>query len=336
MSSWYQKVGKDSDVVLTSRIRLARNISGINFPSRMNDEQRQILNDKVKQALIGSNNTFAKSLKYIDMSNVPETEVYSMVERHIISPQFARNSSGKAIIISDDETICIMIGEEDHLRIQVMDSGLDLQKTYDTAEMLDTFLCERLHFAFDEKLGYLTECPTNLGTGLRASVMLHLPLTEASGEMSVIADSVRKIGFTVRGMYGEGSNSEAGIYQLSNQITLGISEKDALNNLTAITTQLVERERELRNNCDKIKLEDRVYRAYGLLKNARIMSSNEMMKLVSMIKLGTSTGILNIEPTVPTTIWIEAQPNMIMRKEGVMDSDERDIKRAELIRNLLE
>ena len=334
MSSWY-KTCDDSDIIVTSRIRLARNIDGMPFPSRMTEDMRMKLNSTVKEAVLNSNTPFAKSLKFIDMNDVPENEAYAMVERHIISPEFAANKRNKAIIISDDESVCVMIGEEDHIRIQVMYNGLSLEKAYDTAERIDTLLCDKLHFAFNPQLGFLTECPTNLGTGLRASVMLHLPLLEASNDISSIADSVSKIGFTVRGMYGEGSESKASLYQLSNQITLGISERDALKNLEAITRQIIDKEQKSRNECNKIRLEDRIYRSYGILKNARMMNTGEMMKYISLIKLGCSMGILQIDKTLPVRILIEGQPNMLMRVYGTMDSDERDIKRAEMIRALL-
>lgn len=336
LSSWYTQSGKNSDVIITSRIRLARNIAGVPFGSRLTDEEKKRINESVKSAICDSNTPYAKTLKYIDMNDVPENECFAMVERHIISPEFAQNRYNKAIIISDDESVCVMVGEEDHIRIQVLYSGLELEKAYDIAERIDTLLGDKLHFAFDENLGYLTECPTNLGTGLRASVMLHLPSLESTREISMIADSVSKIGFTVRGMYGEGSESAASLYQLSNQITLGISEKDALKNLQAITMQIVEKELSLRESANRTLVEDKVCRAYGILKNARVISTNEMMNLTSMIKLGISMGILDIDSTVPMRILIECQPYSLMRKFGDMDAEERDIKRAITIRNLLE
>lgn len=335
MSSWYTQCD-NNDVIITSRIRLARNLSGVPFGTRLTDEQKKQINERVREAICDSNTPYAKTLKYIDMNDVPENECYAMMERHIISPEFAQNKENKAILISDDESICVMIGEEDHIRIQVLHSGLDLHKAYDIAERIDTFLGEKLNFAFSEKLGYLTECPTNLGTGLRASVMLHLPLLESTREISAIADSVNKIGFTVRGIYGESSESQASLYQLSNQITLGISEKDALKNLEAITTQIIDKELSLRETARGVALEDKVCRAYGILKNARIISSKEMMNLVSMIKLGVGMGIINIDNTLPMRILIECQPNMLMRKYGSLDAHERDVKRAQTIRTLLE
>lgn len=334
MSSWYTTHAPEDDIAVSTRIRLARNLSGLPFPARMTPEQRKELNLKVKSAVLQSNTPFAKSLKYIDMADVPQTEIAAMVERHIISPEFAEENADRAIIISADESISIMIGEEDHVRIQVILGGLQLEKAYDTAEQLDSLLYNELHFAFDRSLGFLTECPTNLGTGLRASVMLHLPVTESNGEISSITETVGKIGFTVRGMYGEGTKASASMYQVSNQITLGISEKNAIDNLKIITAQLIDKERKARNGLNKIKLEDMCFRALGTLQNSRILSSKEMMDLLSRIKLGISMGIIKTD-VLPIKLFIEGQPNMLMKKYGQLEPEERDIYRAAFIRDAL-
>lgn len=335
MANWYSSLGEKSDVIVTSRIRLARNIAGMPFPSRMTQSQREEMKQRVKEVVLSINAPFAKNLRYIDMQDVPEREVYAMVERHVISPAFANNKSGRGIIISEDEKVSVMIGEEDHLRIQVLSAGLDLKNAYDIAERLDTLLCEKLHFAFDSRLGYLTECPTNIGTGLRASVMLHLPMLDFSGAVRELSESVSKIGFIVRGLYGEGSSSKANLYQLSNQITLGISENDALNNLEAIALQFTAKELEARENADKTRLEDNIFRSFGILKNARLLNSEEMMELISLIKLGVGMGILDIDPIIPVKILIEGQPNMLMRRFGDANAQDRDKNRAKLVRELL-
>ena len=332
MSNWYNE--NSENIAVSTRIRLARNLSGLPFPSRMTAEQFSELNEKVKEAIFESNTPFAKSMSFIYMDSVPEIEKYSMVERHIISPEFAANSKGRAIVISEDESVSIMIGEEDHLRIQVILGGMGLEKAYDIAERLDYLLCDRLNIAFDSELGFLTGCPTNLGTGLRASVMLHLPMLENSGEISSLADSVGKIGFTVRGMYGEGSKATASFYQVSNQITLGISEKNAIDNLKLIAMQLIEKENKARETLNKLKTEDMCFRSLGTLQNARLISGNEMMKLLSGIKLGADMGIIKVKES-PIKLFIEGQPYMLMRKFGEMGPDERDIYRANMIREIL-
>jgi len=333
MSDRYD-ITPDGDIAVSTRVRLARNLEGIPFPSKMSAAERRELNGRVKAALLESNTPFAKSLKYIDMKSVPENEIAAMVERHTISPEFAADSSERAVILSADESISIMIGEEDHIRIQVILGGLQLEKAYDTAETLDRLLYDSLHFAFDKDLGFLTECPTNLGTGMRASVMLHLPVTESNGEIAAVSDTVGKIGFTVRGMYGEGSKSAAAMYQVSNQITLGISEKNAVDNLKIITGQLIAKERESRAALDRIKAEDICGRAYGILTNCRLLSSEEMMKLLSAIKLGIGMGILDIKAD-PVKLIIEGQPHMLMKRYGAMNAQERDICRAGFIKEQL-
>ncbi len=330
MSNWYSEANTNY-IAVSTRVRLARNLSGLPFPFRMTSEQRDDLKNRVKSTIKNSNSPYAKKLKFIDMADVPETEVKAMVERHIISPEFARINNSKAIILSEDESISIMIGEEDHIRIQVILAGLQLEKAYQMAEELDRFLDEHLRFAFDNDLGFLTECPTNLGTGLRASVMMHLPLCESTGQLNAIGETVSKIGFTVRGIYGEGSQSQAGIYQISNQITLGISEKTAIDNLSLIATQIIEKETNAQQQLDSLVLEDKIFRTLGILQNCRILESREMMNLLSMINLGCRLGILN-NKYAPIKMLIEAQPNMLIKKFGVLAPEDRDIKRAELMR----
>ena len=265
MSGWYNAETNSNEVAVSTRIRLARNLRSIPFPSRMNENQLKELKEKVRSAIENSNTPFSKSLKFIDMDAVPELEIMAMVERHVISPEFAANHKGRAIILSDDESVSVMIGEEDHIRIQVLLSGFQLEKAYDIAERLDTLLDDYLHFAFDDELGFLTECPTNLGTGLRASLMLHLPVCEGAGEIARLSENINKIGFTVRGIYGEGSKSAASLYQISNQITLGISEKNAIDNLKIIATQLIEKEKNKRSDLDSVMIEDSVFWALGIL-----------------------------------------------------------------------
>lgn len=331
MSSWYKTSATNGDIVVSTRIRLARNLSGLPFPIRMSENERKDLNERVKVAIKESDNELLKSLKFINVSDIPHIELMAMVERHIISPEFANSKNERAIILSEDENISIMVGEEDHIRIQVISGGLELKKCYEIAEEIDNILCEKLNFAFDDDLGFLTECPTNLGTGLRASVMLHLPITEASGKIPQLADNISKIGFTVRGIYGEGSKSVASMYQLSNQITLGMDENGLMENLINILNRLIDTENEYRKNLDKLATEDSCFRALGILQNSRILSSEEMMNLISRIKLGIDMGIINTEVS-PTKMFIEGQPYMLMRKYGSLEPRDRDIYRAKLIR----
>ena len=333
MSYWY--MNNTDGIVVSSRIRLARNLSDLPFPRRMTYAMLGELCLRVKKAVAEVSEELDLKLKFIEMDNVPESEVIAMVERHVISRDFAENRKGRAIAISEDESVSIMVGEEDHIRIQVLGGGLSLDSVYELADKIDTALGEKLHFAYDSELGYLTECPTNIGTGLRASVMLHLPICTETKEISGIADAVGKIGFTVRGMYGEGSNSKASLYQISNQITLGISEKNAVENLKAITGQIVEREQNSRQSVNSQRLEDIVYRAMGTLKFARVIDSAEAMQLISKIKLGKDMGIIDIGNVNPIELLIIVGVGMLQTKHGRLEAGERDELRAKIIREKL-
>ena len=333
--SWYSD-SNNHDIAVSTRIRLARNINGFPFPSRMSEGQFAQISDMVKNAINQSNTPFAKSLKFIKMEDIPEIERYSMVERHVISREFASSYKNRAIIISQDESICVMIGEEDHIRIQVILSGMQLEKAYDLAESIDALLCANLDIAFDERLGFLTECPTNLGTGLRASVMLHLPASHTAGQVGTLANSVSKIGFTVRGLYGEGSKSGAALYQISNQITLGINEKNAIDNLKIIASQIIDKENQYRSQINALSLEDVCMRAVGILKNARIISSGETMQRLSDVKLGVSSGVIEDPKLNLFELLVDSQPYMLMKKNGTMNADERDSVRAEMLRGVFE
>ncbi|MBO5231431.1 MAG: protein arginine kinase [Clostridia bacterium] len=336
MRNWYETVDLNNPLVVSSRIRLARNIKGIPFPKRMNDSQKLEVLENIKNLLDGVSVEGVGNLKYINMDAVPDEELFAMVERHIISPDFAKKAGPKGLVISENESVSIMLLEEDHIRLQVISGGLKLSEAYEIAKKIEDILSGGLTLAFDNQLGYLTECPTNLGTGLRASLMLHLPILEGSGSLPSLADSVSKIGLTVRGMYGEGSRSHAALYQLSNQVTLGISEQAAIDNLSAIATQIVNKELNAREGLDKKILEDSVYRALGTLKYARLLTSEEMMSLLSSVKLGVSMGILeNIDPALPITLLVEGQPYSLQKANGRMTPADRDVLRATLMRERL-
>ncbi len=333
MSSWYLQC--NDDIIVSSRIRLARNIEDIPFPSGLDQTGFKSLCDLVKNAMPDNLPENVGKLKFIDMDSVPDTEKAAMVERHVISPAFCENSNSRGLILSNDESVSVMVGEEDHIRIQVVMSGANIDECFKTADSIDNALSENLKIAFDKRLGYLTECPTNLGIGMRASFMLHLPALQMSGQIGKIADSVNKIGLTVRGIYGEGSQSKAALYQLSNQITLGISEQNAIDNLKSIAMQIVAKEKEARESIPRIKLEDAVLRAKGTLMCCKILSSDEMMSLLSQIKLGISMGILDNEKELPVRLMIEGQPYMLQKKYGNMTFEERDITRAEFVSKIM-
>ena len=320
--------------MISSRIRLARNIKGIPFTGRMTVEQKKAVCTKVKEV---ASAIPGYKFDYIDMENVTAIQAGSMVEEHLISVEFANNREGEGLLLDRKHNVSVMINEEDHLRIQVLGRGEKLATLYETASEIDDALDEKLHFAFSEKLGYLTHCPTNLGTGLRASVMMHLPALHESGLINKIINTVSQVGLTVRGMYGEGSEPAGSVYQVSNQITLGISEKDTIERLEDIVRQIARNEAALREKMlENISIEDRVFRSYGIAREARIMSSQEFMKLMSDIRLGIEGGLLNLDTKVLDELCIKVQPYTLMLYGGEgMEIRQRDIKRAEIVRDKL-
>ena len=320
--------------MISSRIRLARNIKGIPFTGRMTVEQKKAVCTKVKEV---ASAIPGYKFDYIDMENVNAIQAGSMVEEHLISVEFANNREGEGLLLDRKHNVSVMINEEDHLRIQVLGRGEKLATLYETASEIDDALDEKLHFAFSEKLGYLTHCPTNLGTGLRASVMMHRPALHESGLINKIINTVSQVGLTVRGMYGEGSEPAGCVYQVSNQITLGISEKDTIERLEDIVRQIARNEAALREKMlENISIEDRVFRSYGIAREARIMSSQEFMKLMSDIRLGIEGGLLNLDTKVLDELCIKVQPYTLMLYGGEgMEIRQRDIKRAEIVRDKL-
>ena len=335
VKKWYESEGEKSDVVISTRIRLARNLNGYPFPHLMNADQMREVNEKVRDALTGGNSALRDSFRYIEAEKLSAVELASLTERHLISPEFASHPKGRALLLMNDESVSIMLNEEDHLRIQVMGSGLQLAKAYDIADKIDTLLDETLQFAFDEELGYLTACPTNLGTGMRASVMLHLPASEADGTLRRVAASLDKIGATIRGSYGEGTKSVGSMYQISNQVTLGISEKDVISNLTEITNRMIELEKKCRAGLlESESYQDSIWRALGLLKSARVMSSGEFAELYSALRVGVAEGLVTgMTLGRLSEAYESVQPARLMEINGEnMNSAQRDKKRAEILR----
>lgn len=337
-NKWYDKNGEQGDVVISSRIRLARNLNGYPFPHLMSLQQKNELANKVKAALDNSNSYIASTFKFINMAQLSVTEANSLVERHLVSPAFADDRSGRYLLLTEDESISIMLNEEDHIRIQVLSDGLSLKQAYDVADKIDTLLDNALGFAFHEKLGYLTQCPTNLGTGLRASVMLHLPALQSGGVINRLEDNLSKIGLTLRGTFGEGTDAQAGMYQLSNQVTLGLSEETAIENLQSVTMQIVGNERDARNEiCKRLDTQDYIMRCLGKLKYALLMSTKEAQGLLSAVRLGAAQGIVSgISLDTLNSLLVELQPNTLTLNEGKeLSPQDRDKLRAELIKKQL-
>ena len=289
MANWYLQNGKDSDVVISSRVRLARNLADFPFKDKAKQEDLEQILKKIKEIVP----SIGYGLKYIELRNIDNITKLTLIENHLISPEFATNKNG-AILINDEENICIMINEEDHIRIQVFSSGQELEELLNLAIEIDEKIDGLVTYATNEKYGYLTSCPTNVGTGLRASVMVHLPALTLTGNIEKVLNVVNNFGMNIRGVYGEGTQSKGNIYQISNNQSLGLIEKEIIKNIKTITEKVIEQERLARKYLTKrqIDLEDRVYRAYGILANAMKLSSEECRKLLSDVKLGTDLGII--------------------------------------------
>ena len=341
MNKWYQKTGLQGDVVISTRIRFARNLNDFPFPCKLNSSKKAEVVNLVKDSLKELNkNKKIKDLKlkFVDLENLNKPQKISLVERHLISPEFIRKIDGRGLILSQDESVSLMINEEDHIRLQVIKEGLNFEESFSIADLIDDILDKNLSFAFDENLGYLTQCPTNLGTGMRASVMLHLPALRESGKMSKIASSISKLGLAIRGIYGEGTDPKADLYQLSNQVTLGLSEKASIKNLENIAMQLIMQERSARSEMVKhIEFVDLIHRSYGVLSSARLVSESEFMKLISNVRLGVSMQeIKDISLEDIDSLIIDVQPAMLERKEKKeLSATQKEQIRAELIRKSL-
>ncbi len=293
MLKWYETCGPNGDIVISSRIRLARNLAQYPFCNRLDDAEAKRLITEVTESL-NQLNLGENRFDYLTDQSIAGVTGASLVQRHIVSPDFIKSSANKMLALSADASISIMVNEEDHLRIQVLQSGLQLDQAFAVADKIDDAMDERLRYAFDDQLGFLTACPSNLGTGLRASVMLHLPALEKLGALQKLSPTLSKIGLTLRGSHGEGTASIGGIYQISNQITLGISETQAIRNLEQIVMQIIEKETKARNAVASTEsFVDRVYRCYGTLQYARKISTEEAYRLLSDLRIGLTEHLLD-------------------------------------------
>lgn len=334
--NWYLESGKDSDVIVSSRIRLARNIKEFPFKLKMTKEDKEKLIEKVKFI----SPSIGYGLKFFHLKDIDDITKMALVEKHIISPEIALNKEQEeAILINKEENICIMLNEEDHIRLQVFTSGLDLQNTLNLAIELDEKLDELLGFSYKKEYGYLTACPTNVGTGLRASVMVHLPALRITGNLSKVLHIVNNFGMTIRGSYGEESRAKSDIYQISNNQTLGMTETEIVANLENITKKVVEQERLARKYLTKNsdELEDKVYRSYGVLTNARKLSSEECDSLLSDVKLGTDLGIISeLNDKKVKELILDTKPASLQKRVGkVLGAKERDKQRAQTVRDIV-
>jgi protein arginine kinase len=332
---WLNGEGPDSSVVLSSRIRLARNISEFPFPPAATTDLREKMIDLLQSAFGKLPNlrqgTFFRS------QDVNQLDQLFLTERHLISPQFMRDGVGRGLFIDTKENISIMLNEEDHIRLQVLSSGMSLYDCYQQANQIDDDLGKILHYDFDEEFGFLTACPTNVGTGLRASILIHLPGLALTREIDNVIGRISKVGLMVRGFYGEGSDVLGNLFQIANQTTLGRTEDEIIDSLAKISKQIIEYEKGAEETLMKDaadQIEDKVWRSYGILTNARVLTSNEVMNLISAMRLGLSLALIDkCDFKMLNELLIITQPAHLQKFVGrEMDTTERDMVRADLVR----
>ena len=337
MANWYLQNGKDSDVVLSSRVRLSRNMQNYPFTVKCSKEDLNKILDEVKEIVP----SLGYGLKFINLNDIDDITKIALFEEHIISPDYAmkKNVNG-AIVINEEENICIMINDEDHIKLQVFSSGQELENLMNLAVEIDEKLGNLVKYSYSKKFGFLTVSPINVGTAMKASVMVHLPALTLTGNINKVLQIVNNFGMNIRGVYGEGTQSQGNVYQISNKQTLGLTEKEIIKNLEIITEKVIEQERLARKYLakDKMELEDRVLRAYGLLKYSAKLSAEECRKLLSDVKLGTDLGIIKeLDDAKVSKLNLYTKPGSLQKYLGkALDGYERDIKRTEVIKQIID
>ncbi len=336
MSNWYLQNGKDSDVVVSSRIRLVRNLSGFKYIYKCTKIEQEKILESIKEIVP----SLGYGLKYIDLDDIDDITKVSLVEKHLISPEFiSDNKIRKAIIINDEENICIMINEDDHIKLQVFSSGQELENLMNLVIEIDEKIGEMLNYSYNKNFGYLATSPINIGTGMRASVIVHLPALALTGNLSKILRIINNMGMSIKGIYGEGTQNVGDLYQISSNQTIGVTEKEIISSIKSITEKVIEQERLARKYLCKnqIEIEDRVYRAYGIMSNALKISADECKKLLSEVKLGTDLGIIKeLDDSKVKKLELYTKSGNLQKYFGkTLDGYEREIKRAELIKQII-
>jgi len=335
---WLRGNGPEADIVISSRIRLARNLADFPFISRATEQDRARIEKALREAVLETDGV--PKMLYLDVEQLGTVDRQFLVERHLISREHAESQGARAVAIDPDETLSVMINEEDHVRIQVMQSGFDLPSAWERINRVDDLIESQVTFAFHPRLGYLTACPTNVGTGMRVSVMLHLPALVLTRQIDKVFRSLQKISLAVRGLYGEGSQAMGDFYQISNQVTLGKSEEKLIKDVVDIVPQIIKYERTAREFLVKESqenLHDRVSRAYGILRTAQTISSEETMHLLSSVRMGVNLGLIE-DLQIPTIneLFIHTQPAHLQKISGVeLDTADRNIERARYLRRQL-
>lgn len=334
--NWYLQSGKESDVVVSSRIRLARNIIEYPFETRCSKKENEEIVNKIKEVLP----SIGYGLKILKLKDMDDITKMSLVEKRLVSPDFVMNKNDiGAIAINEEENICIMINEEDHLRLQVFAPGFEIEELLKLMVEIDTKFGKALNYAYNDKYGYLTACPTNVGTGMRVSVMVHLPALTITKNINKVFYTINNFGVNIVGAYGENSKELGDIFQISNKRTLGVTEKEIIENIKVVTEKLIEQERKARKFLakDTIDLEDTIYRSYGVLNNCRKISLEEAQKLISNVKMGTDLGVLpELNDSKVQKLILYTKPANMQKYLGEQyETLERDIKRAEVIKKIM-
>ena len=326
---WYKD--KNDGIIISTRVRLARNLDRVPFPKAIAQKDIDPVLETLTESITKSNSTLSKDFDLFELDKMTPQEKTAMVEEHLISLQMAEGTK-KRVLVNHDKTMSIMLMEEDHIRLQIIMGGYELDKAYDLADKVDDVMEESLTYAYDEKFGYLTACPTNTGTGLRASVMMHLPALSMTGNIRRIVDSFSGMGIAVRGLYGEGTEAQGCLYQISNSITLGLSEREIIDKLKSVVDRIAEMEKQARNTLyekHREDLEDKIMRSYGILSYARKLTSSEAKDMLSDCLLGENMGIIDKKGKMtPVELMIKSAPSFILGTP-----EERDIKRAGLLRD---
>ncbi|MFH1239067.1 MAG: protein arginine kinase [bacterium] len=337
-TGWLTGKGPSMEVVVSSRIRLARNLGEYYFPNKAAEEQQREVFDKISEAVKKSD--YLKTAEILRLNDLEKVDRQLLMERHLISYEHARGKGERGVVIDDQEIISIMINEEDHLRIQALQPGFQLMQVWDFINKIDDDLSKYLNYACSEDCGYLTSCPTNTGTGIRASVLIHLPGLVTTGEINKVLEALSKLGLAARGLYGEGTRVMGDFFQISNQITLGQNEENIIDNIERVVKQIIgyelkSREMLLKENVEEN--EDKIYRAYGILKSARTISFVETMELLSKVRLGINMKLkLGVEIATLNELMILTQPAHLQELSGnILNAPERDIMRAKFIREKL-
>lgn len=330
--------GSDVGIVISSRVRLARNIRGVSFPGWAKEEECKLMCERVREAL--SEIDVLKDCLFFDISSLDQVDRDVLKERHLISNEFAEKGAGSALVVAENEHIAIMINEEDHLRLQAISPGRNLKAIWKNINDVDTALEESLDYAFSRQLGYLTACPSNVGTGLRASVMMHLSGLRLMDEIGPVVKGLEKMGFAVRGLLGEGSEAYGNMFQISNQSTLGETEDSIIEQLIEITDELAMHEKNARSRlmeCRKPQILDQIGRAYGILTNAHVLPSREAVDLLSGLRLGVEMGLVkNLTISQINEILLMTQPGHLQKIECKnLAPDERDQVRARMVSDRL-